>query len=292
MKTSYLLSILALLSIYSLHPQEKDYSFSRLNTRKQTLRGQSVSNIYSVSYAKNIESINPEYSKFKRELDTLIADSISINTGYNKALIKFNDLSTIKSNVVTFNSSEESFRQKVKLLKEAQILASKHHIKELLYSDNEINTEMKAGFILLKLNMNNLEAHLNRVLSRLDDKIIQPEAPIYVSTADLRRQLSNIKKTKNDNSSNTTKGYMLETRIIPPEDIAGDFRLVNSFFVLKISTKGFSKNQLVSKSMIYKLGISRKKLLSNKAKMLIQNKITNDMYLVDHSFLDHFSVKS
>lgn len=292
MKISLLLSMLGLLLVGSLYAQEEDYEFNRLNTRKQTLRGQSTSDIYSVSYVKKEESINPEYTKLKRKLDTLVADSISINRLYNKAFIKFNDLSTIKSNVVTFNSSDESFSHKIELLKEAQILASKYHIKELLYSDNDINPEMKAGFILLKLDMDKLNAHLNRVLSRLDDKIVQPEAPKYVSTSNLRKQLSNTKKIKNDSSSKATVGYMLENRIIPPEDIAGDFKLVNRFFVLNTSTNGLLKNQLVSKKTVYKLGISRKKLCSSVEKMLIQNKVTNAMYLVDPSFLNHFSVKS
>ncbi|MBU2951087.1 hypothetical protein KO493_10305 [Tamlana agarivorans] len=292
MKTSFLLSVLAFLLACNLHSQEKDYKFNRLNTRKQTLKGQSASSIYAVSYAKLEKSINPEYTKLISELDHVLADSISIKANYNKALIRFNDISTIKNKVSAFISSTELFGNKVILLKEAQILASKHNIKELLYSDNEINKEMKAGFILLKLNTNQLKAHLNRVLMRLDNKIKIIEEPIYPSTVSLRKQISNTNKIKNENDLKNTRGYILQNSIIPPEDIAGDFSVVNSYFVLKTPTNGFIKNQLVSKKNVYKLGISRKKLLPFKEKMLIQNKRTKSMYLVDHSFLDNFSVKS
>ncbi|WP_067149091.1 hypothetical protein [Pseudotamlana agarivorans] len=292
MKILYLLSILAFLSIYSLHPQEKDYSFNRLNTRIQTLRGQAVSEIYSVTYTKNEASLNPQYVKLKGKLDQLLADSISINTAYNKAFSRYDTISIIKNKIIAFNSSTESFGKKVMLLKEAQILATKHHIKELLYSDNQINKEMKAGFLLLRLNLNDLTSHLNSVLSRLEDKYKLPETPEYTSTIDLRKKISNTNKFNTNTNSKLEKGFILQDKIVPPENITGDFVLVNSYYVLKMSTNGFSKNQLVSKNTIYKLGISRKKLLSKKVKLLIQNKMTNDMYLVDHKFLDHFSVKS
>ncbi|MDO6761578.1 hypothetical protein Q4566_15315 [Tamlana sp. 2_MG-2023] len=291
MKTSLLLSVLVFLSVCSLYSQEKDYKFNRLNTRKQTLKGQSTSDIYAVSYVKTEEVINPEYTKLISELNNVLADSISINTKYKKAFIKFTDMSTIKSKVVAFNSSAEPFGNKVILLKEAQILASKHNIKELLYSDNDINKEMKAGFLLLRLNINDLEAHLNRVLERLDNNIKTPEEPVYTSTVALRRKISNTKKLNNDNDAKKTKGYILQNSIVPPEDITGDFRFVNKYFVLKMPTNGLIKNQLITKKMVYRFGIARKKLFSSNEKMLIQNKRTEDMYLVDNSFLDNFSVK-
>ncbi|KAB1066903.1 hypothetical protein F6U93_13705 [Tamlana haliotis] len=292
MKTSFLLSILVSLSVCNLYSQVKDYKFNRLNTRIQTLKGQSALDIYGVSYAKTQESINPEYTKLVSELDKLKADSISINTDYNKALVRFNDISKIEHKVEAFNSSTVPFGRKVTFLKEAQVLASKHHIKELFYSDNNINKEMKAGFLLLKLNTNALEAHLNSVLLRLDEKNVIPEEPLYPSTADIRIKISNTPRIKNDDKLKEKEGYILQNTIVPPEDIVGDFRLINRYFVLKMDTNGFKKNQLVSKKMVYSFGISSKKLCSNNEKMLIQNISTQDLYLVDHSFLDHFSVKS
>ncbi|MFI0428538.1 hypothetical protein [Mariniflexile sp. HMF6888] len=291
MKTTFLLPILAFLAVYNTHSQEKDFEFNRLNTRKQTIKGQSASEIYSVSYAEIEESINPEYIKLKSELEKIIADSISKKANYYKALARINDISTIKNKVIAFNNSSKPFGNKVILLKEAQILASKHNITDLFYSDNEINKKMKAGFLLLTLNFEDLKVHLDKILLKLDNKIKVPETPTYISTIALREKISNTKK-KQAKDPKGENGYMLQNSIVPPEDLAGNFVVVNSYYVLSMPTDGFLKNQLVSKKAVLNLGITSEELYSNKEKMLIQNKRTKEMYLVDNSFLNNFSVKS
>ncbi|WP_111309384.1 hypothetical protein [Confluentibacter sediminis] len=291
MKTIFLLPILAFLTVCTTQSQEKDFEFNRLHTRKLELKGQSASEIYSVSYAAIEESTNPEYTTLKTELEKLVADSLSKKADYDKALAKINDISIIKNKVIAFNNSSESFGKKVTLLKESQILALKHHMRDLFYSDNEINKEMKAGFLLLTLKPEDMKVHLNKIVLKLDAKIKAPEMPTYVSSVALREKLSHTKKklTKDSKSAN---GYMLQNNMVSPEDIAGNFELVNSYYVLSMPTHGFSKNQLVSKKAVLSLGIPSKKLYSFKEKMLIQNKRTKEMYLVDNSFINNFSVKS
>src|SRR5690606_21363436 len=172
------------------------------------------------------ESINTEYTKLKSELETLIADSISKKNNYEKALARYNDITIIKDKVIEFNSSTNAFGNKVTLLKEAQILASKHNITELFYSDNDINKEMKVGFLLLSLNPEDLKTHLNKVLLRLD-KIKVPKIPEYIAIADLRNKISH---TKNANVC------MLQNDIVPAEDLTGDSMVVNRYYV--VSTIG------------------------------------------------------
>ena len=282
MNTAFLLSVIAFLAVDNMHSQEKDVEFNRLHTRKLTLKGQSVPEIYNVSFATTDESINTEYTKLKSELETLIADSISKKNDYEKVLARYNDITIIKDKTLEFNSSTNAFGNKVTLLKEAQILASKHNITELFYSDNDINKEMKAGFLLLSLNPEDLKTHLNKVLLRLD-KIKVPKIPEYIAIADLRNKISH---TKNANVC------MLQNDIVPAEDLTGDFMVVNSYYVVSMPTKGFIKNQLVSKTSILNSGITKEKLYSYQEKMLIKNKQTKEMYLVDTSFINTFSVKS
>ncbi|GAA3602290.1 hypothetical protein Q4Q39_13355 [Flavivirga amylovorans] len=292
MKTLFIWSALIFLTVCNTYSQEKHYEFNRLNTRKQTLKGQSTSEIYDVSYIKTEGSLNPEYTKLKSELEKVMADSISKAADYYKTLDRFNDISTIKSKVVAFNSSSKSFRNKVTLLKEAQILASKHHIKDLFYSDSYINKEMKAGFLLLSLNPENMKAHLNKVLLKLDNKIKVPEKPTYESIATLRETLSNTKKIKDIKNLKNKKGYTLQNNIVPPEEITGDFSVVGEYFVLSKPTNRFLKDQLISKKTVLNLRIAKEKLYTKEERVLIQNKRTKEMYLVDNNFLNGFSVKS
>ncbi|TGV02415.1 hypothetical protein [Flavivirga rizhaonensis] len=292
MKTIFIWSVLTFLAVCNAYSQEKHYEFNRLNTRKQTLKGQSTSEIYVVSCLKTEESLNPEYTKLKSELEKVITDSISKTADYYKALDRFNDISTVKSKVVAFNSSSKSFRNKVTFLKEAQILASKHNIKDLFYSDNYINKGMKAGFLLLSLNPENMKAHLNKILLKLDNKIEVPEKPTYESIAVLREKLSNTKKTKDIKNLKNKRGYALQNNIVPPEEITGDFSVVGEYFVLNRPTNRFLKDQLISKKTVLNLRIAKEKLYTKEERVLIQNKRTKEMYLVDNSFLNGFSVKS
>src|SRR5690606_28222769 len=282
MNTAFLLSVIAFLAVDNMHSQEKDVEFNRLHTRKLTLKGQSVPEIYNVSFATTDESINTEYTKLKSELETLIADSISKKNDYEKVLARYNDITIIKDKTLEFNSSTNAFGNKVTLLKEAQILASKHNITELFYSDNDINKEMKAGFLLLSLNPEDLKTHLNKDLLRLD-KIKVPKIPEYIAIADLRNKISH---TKNANVC------MLQNDIVLAEDLTGDVMVVNSYYVVSMTTKGFIKNQLVSNTSILNSGITKEKLYSYQEKMLIKNKQTKEMYIVDTSFINTFSVKS
>ena len=292
MKTIFIWSVVTFLTVCNTYSQEKHYEFNRLNTRKQTLKGQSTSEIYGVSYVKTEKLVNPEYTKLKSELEKVMADSISKTADYYKALGRFNDISTIKNKVVAFNSSNKPFRNKKTLLKEAQILASKHHIKDLFYSDNYINKEMKAGFLLLSLNPEGMKVHLNKILLKLDNEIKVPEKPAYESIVALREKLSNTEKTKDIKNLKNKKGYTLQNSIVPPEEITGDFLVVGKYFVLSTPTNRFLKDQLISKRTVLNSRIAKKKLSSNEERVLIQNKQTKEMYLVDSSFLNSFSVKS
>lgn len=292
MKTIFIWSVLIFLTVCNTFSQEKYYEFNRLNTRKQTLKGQSTSEIYGVSYVKIGESVNPEYTKLKSELEKVMADSISKTADYNKALDRFNDISTVKSKLVAFNSSNKPFRNKKTLLKEAQILASKHHIKELFYSDNYINKDMKAGFLLLSLNPEGMKVHLNKILLKLDSNIKTPEKPTYESIVALREKLSDTKKTKDIKNLNDKNDCALQNSIVPLEEITGDFSVVGEYFVLSIPINRFLKNQLISKKTVLNLRIAEKELYTNEERVLIQNKQTKELYLVDNSFLNNFSVKS
>ncbi|MDO5979498.1 hypothetical protein [Flavivirga spongiicola] len=292
MKTIFIWSILIFFTVCNTYAQENHYEFNRLNTRKQTLKGQSTSEIYGVFYVKMEGLVNPEYTKLKSELEKVKADSISKTTDYSKALDKFNDISTIKSKVVAFNSSSKPFRNKVALLKEAQILASKHHIKDLFYSDNYINKHMKAGFLLLSLNPEDMKVHLSKILLKLDNNIKVPEKPAYESIVALRKKLSNTKKNKDIKNLKNNKGYTIQNSIVPPEEITGNFMVVGKYFVLSTPTNRLLKDQLISKKTVLNLRIAKKKLYTNEERVLIQNKRTKEMYLVDHSFLNSFSVKS
>ncbi|WP_303318602.1 hypothetical protein Q4Q34_04660 [Flavivirga abyssicola] len=292
MKAIFIWSVLTFLAVCNTYAQEKHYEFNRLNTRKQTLKGQSTSEIYVVSCLKTEASLNPEYTKLKSELEKVITDSISKSADYYKALDRFNDISTVKSKVLAFNSSRKSFRNKVTFLKEAQILASKHKIKDLFYSDNYINKGMKAGFLLLSLNPENMKAHLNKILLKLDNKIKVPEKPTYELIAALREKLSNTKKTKDIKNLKNKKGYALQNNIVPPEEITGDFSVLGEYFVLNRPTNRFLKDQLISKNTVLNLRIAKEKLYTKEERVLIQNNRTKEMYLVDNSFLNGFSVKS
>src|SRR5690606_4772605 len=128
---------------------------------------------------------------------------------YNKALNKFNDITFIREKIIEFKTSDKLFGNKVSLLKDAQILASKHGMTDLFYSDNEINKSMKAGFLLLTLHPADMEAHLNKILARLD-KVTAPERPSFLSSSELREKLSQVK---------ISNGSMLQGDLVGPEEL-------------------------------------------------------------------------
>lgn len=291
MKSFFLVPVITFLAVCSLYAQEANLEFNRLNTRKQTLKGHTTSPIYTIALPESEKMLNPEYIKLKSELDSAIIDSISTAKEYSKALDRFNDISTIKRNVSTFITSNELFGNKLKLLKEAQILASKQNIKGLFYSDDTINKNMEAGFLLLKLKPENMKLHLNKILSSLDNIIVPLEQPDYQNVIALREKLRQTDKMIAVEKPNNKKGYMLQDAI-GPEHITGNFFEVGRYFVLNTPTNGFTKGQLITQRTFLNYRISKKKLSFNGTKVLIKNKDTNEMYLVDNSFLNGFSVKS
>lgn len=282
MKTLFLLPFYAFLAIGNIYSQQKEVAFNRLHTRKLTLKGLSVSEIYRVSYAQVQEPYTFSNPSLQSELQLLINDSILKKTQFNSALAKFRDVSIIKNNVAAFLNSQESFGKKVRFLKEAQILALKHNMTDLFYSDNEINKEMKAGFLLLSLKPTDLETHLNKILVRLN-KMTAPEKPTYTSTAELRKKLS---------SEKTASDKMVKNEIVAPEELIGDFIMEDRYYVLNVATHGLLKNQLVSKETVLSLGIPSKKLQFSQEKILIQNKQTKEMFLVDFKFIETFSIST
>lgn len=291
MKSFFLIPVITVLAFCSLHAQEKNLEFNRLNTRKQTIKGYTTSEIYRIALPDAEKTINPEYVKLKSELDKALIDSTYKSEAYSKVFDRFNDIATIKSNISAFINSSEPIRNKLILLKEAQILASKHHIKDLLYSDNSINKTMEAGFLLLKLNPKHMKLHLNKILSKLDNVIISSEQPDYQDVIVLREALRRTNKMKDVEKSKHGEAYMLHKKTAP-ENITGDFLELGRYFVLNVTTNGFSKGQLISQRTFLNYRISKKKLNFNITKVLIKNKDTEEMYLVDTSFLKDFSVKS
>ena len=291
MKSFFLIPVIAFLSVCNFYAQEKNLEFNRLNTRKQTLKGHTTSEIYSIILPDVEKTLNPEYIKLKSELDKALIDSTSKAVAYAKALDRYTDLSTIKSKVSAFMVSNKPFGNKSILLKEAQILASNQHIKVLLYADNTINKKMKAGYFVLKYKPEQMKLHLNKVLSKLDNVIIAPEQPDYNDVAVSRKKLRSTNKIKAIEKPKHKKGYMLQNAI-GPEYITGKFLEVGRYFVLNATTKGFSKGQLITQRTFLNYRISKKKLNFNRTKVLIKNKDTKEMYLVDNSFLNGFSVKS
>lgn len=282
MKTLFLLPFYAFLAIGNIYSQQKEVAFNRLHTRKLTLKGLSVSEIYRVSYASAQELHPFEDQPLQNELQLLINDSILKKTQFDTALAKFNDVSLIKNKVSAFLNSQESFGNKVRFLKEAQILALKHKMTDLFYSDNDINKEMKAGFLLLSLNPSDSETHLNKILARLD-KMTAPEKPTYASTTELRKKLSHEK---------TTIGSMVKNDVVAPEELIGDFIIGSSYYVLNMASHGLLKDQLVSKETVLNLGLPTKKLHFSQEKVLIINKQTKEMFLADSKFIETFSIST
>ncbi|WP_372753807.1 hypothetical protein [Mariniflexile sp.] len=290
MKPFFLIPVITCLIVCSLPAQEKNLEFNRLNTRKLTLKGHTPSEIYSVLLPESERTLNPKYAKLKCELDSLLIDSTFKSVAYSKAIDKFNDIEIIKSKISTFITSSESFGNKLILLKEAQILALKQHIDVLLYSDDYINKKMEAGFLILKLNPENMKLHLTNVLSRLKSNSY-PEPPIYPEVAVLRSKLSHTDKMIAVEKPNDKMGYVLQNSVAP-ENITGEFLEIGRYFVLNVSTNGFSKGQLITQRTILNYRISKEKLNFNVIKVLIENRHTKEMYLVDNAFLEGFSVKS
>ncbi|ALJ06034.1 hypothetical protein APS56_13225 [Pseudalgibacter alginicilyticus] len=274
-----------------MYAQEANLEFNRLNTRKQTLKGHTTSQIYSIALPEAEKMLNPEYVKLKNDLEIAIIDSTSKSIEYSKAIDRFNDVLTIRSHVSAFMNSNDLFGNKLILLKEAQILALKQNIKVLLYSDDQINEKMQAGFLLLKLKPEEMKQHLNRVLLALDNVIVPLEQPDYQDVIVLRRKLRQTDKMIAIDKPNNKKGYTLQ-HAIGAEHVTGNFFEVGRYFVLNAPTNGFSKGQLITQRTFLNYGISKKKLSFNGTKVLIKNIDTEEMYLVDNNFLDGFSVKS
>lgn len=277
------------------------YKFDKIYTKRLILKGNKFSGIYEVvnksfSGTKNVESVNPEYAKLEAEVNELVLDSISETKNYGIALERYNEIAVVKSKINAFNISKKPFENKKSYLKEAQVLATKHGITDLLYADNNINKERKSRYLVLSLNTFDMKVHLNKILKKLNDSYKAPAKVVYSSVAklkSLRQQLSETKKVDYIKKSYSVNRYVLQNMNseVDPGDLIGDFLVLGDYNVVKTQANNYTQNQLISKSRVSRYRVQIDNLFFNSEKVLIENKETKKMYLVENGFLKTFSVK-
>lgn len=141
-----------------------------------------------------------------------------------------------------------------------------------------------------------MKVHLNKILRKLNSTYKAPEKVVFSASAELKRLKEKLSKT---NKTNYTKklysinSYALNdiNLVTKPGFVSGDFIVIGSYNVVKTPTSNYKQNQLISKSSISKLKISLNKLYLSEERLLIENKQTKKMYLVDQNFLNIFSIK-
>ena len=301
----FILTITFLLTAHTF-AQDAVYEFNEKHTKTKANRYKSTPEIYSVTEQKLAYTIKPkikietdEYKSITSEINSILNDSISINTAYNNSLQKVKELKRISQLINTFIANPKPFEVKKHYLIEAQTLASKHNLNELIYADDLINPEKKTKFRLLKIDKIDLKVQLKKAVWKCNTTVKNIVAPINPSKinsqmAVLRKKQLHTKRytyTIGSDKEVFKNGLAISSKINDISSITGNYNSVNKFYIMKSTYGKFVQNELVSKSDIMKYGIPKRFLKDEERKVLLKNIDTGELVIADDHYVKKYVFK-
>ena len=286
--------------------QEAIYEFNQKHTKTKANRFKDTPQIYTVTKQRLFYTIKPkieieteEYKIVTAEVNTLLKDSIKINSAYRNSLQKTKDLKKISQLINTFTSTPKPFEVKKHYLIEAQKLATKNGINELIYADDVINPDKKTKFKLLKIDKLDLKVQLKKVVWKCDNMAKNSTTPVNPSKinsqmAALREKQSNTKRytyTIGDDKEVHKDTFATSKKINDISSIAGNFNSVDKFYVMKMTYGKFVESELVSKKDVLKYNIPQKFLKDGERKVLLKNMDTGDLIIADDNYMKKYVFK-
>lgn len=286
MKKIKILMFLILVSTSFIVSAQNKYKLTKKRTTKILSKFEGTYTVYNVKDGVvNIPIYdtlcipNKDRMKIINSLKVLSKDSIIIS----KKRIEIKRMVQLLDNYI---HSHEKYRKKKIFLKEAQSLASKNNIHDLIFANLSRNTDRLSYFITLRSNADKLIRHLNNVKNKISDKYLNNQLRVNKEIENLKDKLLYIPKKKSTIKKNGVmkkKVYFYDNKVDSVENIVGVFISVGNYYVVNKDFKNYVYGQLVSE--IEYIEESLPYSYFSKSKTLIKEINSNKLYLCRHDFL-------
>jgi|GEM_PF-5424533 len=266
--------------------QNKTYTFNKTRTSQvlQTFMPGSFE-VYKVSYKEvsiplydTINTLTPEYAQLKNDLDKLSNDSAAYTKKHQTELEKYNDMEKAAKNIDDFANSSQKYKDKSHLLAEAQATFTKYNLDYWVYADNNINSDKKREFNMMRLSESNFSNHLRKAYSKVASTLSPDNKAdrLSYSFGTIRSKMNRIQKFqtsyKENGKTKQIKAYIIDSKVEDLTLIEGVFTIIGQFYALQENTVEYIKDQLVEKSVI------DKQLRDRTFNPLLYNSAKNEYY--------------
>lgn len=236
------------------------YGLNKAFTKNRILRLKKTPDVYTVYSTQNvfekatkIKKVSKKYQDLKTHIKLLEIKEKEIRKIYDDKVATYNTINLIPEKINEFLTSNKPFAIKKRILKQAQILADKHNVKENIYGDQTTNPSFKSRFLVYSLEKIELKIHLKRIVSRIKSTNIKPDPFDKNIIPELEILREKLKKTKPFIYSNgpLKKSFSnvlsLGNKIEKVDDLTGDFKILDEFYIIKKDiSKKFKKGQLIT----------------------------------------------
>ena len=199
----------------------------------------------------------------------------------------------IQKYITTFLKSKEPFNVKKGVLVEAQVISNKYNLGHLLYADSKINSAYYFEFNYISKSEKDLKKHLKKVIDKI--KLIKPISKQDTSIINNKLQIARanlIKSGKYEMISEKpeVKSYSLLTLglgVLEPENYISEYyKVLGDFYVSNSNIDGFKKDELIPVKKAKEQRFKNENFVFNLKAILIQDKLSNQLYLVTPGFID------
>ncbi|MGY5353175.1 hypothetical protein ACXGQW_11580 [Wenyingzhuangia sp. IMCC45533] len=284
------------------------YSFSigdiyviKLGVLKYLIKKKDLSDVYAVKETKTVTELkntvkekSTVYINLQKQVNLLEQEKIKYVRKYDSILIVKQEFDQISENILSFLKSSKPVAEKKGLLKEAQVIATKYGIKDLIYADKEMDPARKSKFLVLSLNPIDHKFHLKKVLKNLKQEKVVKEIPKYNDKKlnTLKTKLRNtaayeykeVYGGKLTNQTLTAQGKVKDLNLV-----AGKFEeLREAYLIVDSKNPKLPKNSIISEEEFAVADIDKVKFLKL---LLIKNVENGAMLMVEENHLQTYGYK-
>ena len=287
--------------------QNTSYAFNTDYTTTQMNRYRKAPEVYTVINPGLYNRVNPvtrtgsnAYRMITTKINPIVLDSVPLNNSYNNSLLKVKELKRISQLINSFIANPKPFKVKKQYLIEAQVLANKHQIKEVIFADNLVNPYNKTKFRALIADKPDLLIQLKKVAEVSDLMAENSMASLNVNSYNNQiinsenrpDSIYNNKKIVTDLEKASYGRFKINNKINDISSITGNFDYVGKFYIMKMTFGDFIKDELVSKEDIIEFNIPKQFLKKGKQKILLRKSNTNELVMVEENYTKKFALKT
>ena len=239
---------------------------------------------------------NNAYAEINKEINYLVKDSVQKENVFNGELEKFTEVMKIKTLINEFLGSKEAYEFKKNKLVTAQNIASKYKLNHLIYADDNINTNYKSKFFMLKLNNLDMKVHLKRIVWDLEK--INLVSPVKNSSETINGRLKQLRKKKKaigpynviiTNKEPKYKTSLTTATKVDVKNFKGKFQHLGVYYTIKNNYKDmFKKGMLVDSKTAKEYNLINKGYTGVAKQMLLET-TNNKKFVSPINFIEQYA---